>query len=100
MKPKFPILDNHMHLDPKGYGLEAARKFQKAGGTHLILVHKPYKHIPRRDYERQFGVTMQLAEQIRKSTSMEVHTLLSPHPAELTGYLKKQSLTKAKERIQ
>ena len=26
MNPDYPILDNHIHLDPKGLGVEAARK--------------------------------------------------------------------------
>ncbi|RLF97902.1 metal-dependent hydrolase, partial [Thermococci archaeon] len=34
------ITDNHMHLDPKGLGIEAAKKFLRAGGTHLFIVYK------------------------------------------------------------
>lgn len=35
------IFDNHMHLDERGLFLDAVSMFEKAGGTHLILVHKP-----------------------------------------------------------
>lgn len=99
MKPEFPILDNHMHLDPKGFGIEAARKFQRAGGTHFILVHKPYNHIPRHDFKRQFQTTLNLAEKVRTETNLTVFTSLSPHPAELTTFIKKRSLGKAKKLI-
>jgi len=97
MNPDYPILDNHIHLDPKGLGVEAARKFEQAGGTHLILVHKPYYHIPRKDFRLQFETTLALAEKVRKETSVIVYTVLCPHPAELTGLLKNHSLGEAKE---
>ncbi|HEV8595617.1 MAG TPA: metal-dependent hydrolase, partial [Thermoplasmata archaeon] len=32
-----PVFDNHFHLDPRGLYLEAAKMFEKAGGTHLML---------------------------------------------------------------
>lgn len=36
-----PILDNHFHLNRCGLFLGAARDFQRAGGTDLVLVHCP-----------------------------------------------------------
>ena len=36
------ITDNHFHLDPNGQKEEAVKSFLKAGGTRLVLVHKPY----------------------------------------------------------
>ena len=40
--PKFPVTDDHIHIDPvNGRGMEAARDFLRAGGTHLFLVSKP-----------------------------------------------------------
>ena len=97
MQPNFPILDNHMHLDPGGLGVEAARKFQEAGGTHLILVHKPYNHVLRSDFQGQYQVTLDLAEEVRRETGLTVYTALSPHPAELTNLTKKHPLEEAKE---
>ena len=38
-----PVFDNHFHLDPKGRGVEAVKEFARAGGTALMLVHKPYR---------------------------------------------------------
>ena len=42
-----PILDNHFHLNQKGRGVEAAKDFQRVGGTHLVLVHCPDFHLLR-----------------------------------------------------
>ena len=37
------ITDNHFHLDPLGRREMAVKDFISAGGTRLVLVHKPYK---------------------------------------------------------
>jgi TatD-related deoxyribonuclease len=37
-----PVLDNHLHLDPRhGRGIDAVRDFDRLGGTHLLVVNKP-----------------------------------------------------------
>jgi TatD-related deoxyribonuclease len=37
-----PVLDNHLHLDPRhGRGLDAVEEFVRLGGTHLLVVNKP-----------------------------------------------------------
>jgi TatD-related deoxyribonuclease len=37
-----PVLDNHLHLDPRhGRGMDAVRDFVRLGGTHLLVVNKP-----------------------------------------------------------
>jgi TatD-related deoxyribonuclease len=41
-----PVLDDHMHLDPRyGRGVAAAREFADHGGTHLLVVNKPSWHL-------------------------------------------------------
>jgi len=40
--PATPVLDDHLHLDPRnGRGMDAVRDFVRAGGTHLLVVNKP-----------------------------------------------------------
>jgi TatD-related deoxyribonuclease len=40
--PVYPITDDHIHIDPvNGRGVEAAKDFLRAGGTHIFLVSKP-----------------------------------------------------------
>ena len=37
-----PVLDNHLHLDPRhGRGVDAVEEFVRLGGTHLLVVNKP-----------------------------------------------------------
>ncbi|WP_280536887.1 TatD family hydrolase [Halopenitus sp. POP-27] len=41
-----PVLDNHLHLDPRhGRGMDAVRDFRHLGGTHLLVVNKPSWHL-------------------------------------------------------
>jgi TatD-related deoxyribonuclease len=41
-----PVVDNHLHLDPRhGRGLEAVEEFARLGGTHLLVVNKPSWHL-------------------------------------------------------
>ena len=77
-----PILDHHMHLDNMGMGVEAARTFKSAGGTSLILVHKPnFDSLPENkdDYRAAYSKTLDMAESVRKklestSESFWAHT--------------------------
>jgi TatD-related deoxyribonuclease len=83
---QFPILDNHVHLQPTGRGYEAVLEFQKAGGTHLILSHLPHKGFPIRmpeNFKGQYEVTLDLAKQARKKTEVEIFVTLGPYPVEL-----------------
>ena len=41
-----PVLDNHLHLDPRhGRGVDAVEEFVRLGGTHLLVVNKPSWHL-------------------------------------------------------
>jgi TatD-related deoxyribonuclease len=88
--PRFPILDNHFHLDPRGRQAEAVKEFLRAGGTHLTVVHKPYRDLPPGSVERTreaFDRTLALAK-VAEQAGAKVHVALAPHPAEFTEMLK------------
>lgn len=85
-----PAFDNHFHLDPTGRGVEAVKEFARAGGTAMMLVHKPYglsRTIA--DHDAAFAVTLRLAELARAAVpEVRVFVALAPHPAEFTELLK------------
>lgn len=90
----YPVFDDHFHLDPAGKGVEAVKEFQRAGGTHMMLVHKPYFEGEGRfnrtvaDHERQMRITLDLAEKARAAVpEVTVFVALAPHPAEFTKLL-------------
>ncbi len=86
MADRSPIFDNHIHLRPEGRGIDAARDFERAGGTALLLTHSPYADIPIRhgsDYESAYGKTLAMAEAVRRATSLQVFVALGPYPVEL-----------------
>lgn len=82
-----PILDDHFHLDPRGDGVEAVKRFARSGGTHLVVVHKPYEGHracrTREAWRAAYGVTLDLADRVREATDVRVLVALGPHPAEL-----------------
>lgn len=82
--------DNHFHLDPAGRGVEAVKEFARAGGTGMMLVHKPYglsRTIA--DHDAAFATTLRLAEQARAAVpDVQVFVAIAPHPAEFTELLK------------
>jgi len=87
--PRYPVWDNHFHMDPTGRGVDALKEFERAGGTHVMLVHKPYApNRTLRDHARAFETTLALAKRAREGTSVHVFVALAPHPAEFTELLK------------
>lgn len=88
--PRFPVLDNHFHLDPRGRQAEAVKDFLRAGGTHLTVVHKPYRDLPPGSLDRTreaFERTLALAE-VARGAGAKVQVALGPHPAEFTEMMK------------
>ncbi len=80
------VFDNHFHLRTDGLGVAAARQFEKAGGTALMLTHSPYPDLPIRgpgDYEAAFRRTLTLAETVRRETRLKVFVALGPYPVDL-----------------
>lgn len=97
---KFPVLDNHMHLDPRGLKEEAIKDFQRLGGTHIVLVHKPYKQLPvtkADDFRDSFSTTLGLAARVRERTEVEVMVVVGPYPVTLLQLGERIGLTEAVE---
>lgn len=79
-----PILDNHFHLNRKGLYLEAARSFQRVGGTDLVLVHCPDFSAPPESLEGHrtaYADTLDMAQSVRDEVGLGVRVVLGPHPA-------------------
>jgi len=78
-----PILDDHFHLNRSGRFLEAAKDFQRVGGTDLVLVHCPDFASPpttRQGHIDSYQNTIDMAEEV-KSLGLGVRVILGPHPA-------------------
>jgi TatD-related deoxyribonuclease len=98
--PAYPVTDDHIHIDPvNGRGLEAAKDFLRAGGTHLFLVSKPSWSLgiavsSGSDYVKVFDETLRVAEMIRE-TGLVVFPVLGVHPAEINRLLERMTLAEA-----
>jgi len=99
-QPPIPIFDAHLHLDPEGRGVEAAKDFRKAGGTGFMLVGKPYRSVrcsTAGDFGQNYETTVGLAERVRSVTGLQVLVAIGPHPAELPRLAGELGLEKARE---
>ncbi|MFA5268185.1 MAG: TatD family hydrolase [Methanoregula sp.] len=98
--PAYPVTDDHIHIDPKnGRGIEAAKDFLRAGGTHLFLVSKPSWSLNVHpscgaDYARVFDETIRVAELIRE-IGLVVFPVLGVHPAEINRLTERMTLAEA-----
>ena len=91
------ITDNHFHLDPNGHKEIAVKSFLKAGGTRLVLVHKPYSPWKKiSDFKNQVKITLKLSEKARE-VGAKVAVISSPHPVQLVKLLDNYSPQEAKE---
>jgi len=97
-----PITDDHIHIDPvNGRGLEAAKDFRRAEGTHLFLVSKPswsFGITPGRgeDFIPVFEGTLSIARQVR-DLGVIVFPVLGVHPAEITRLAEVMGLPRAEQ---
>ena len=75
-----PIVDQHMHLDRLGRFLTAVEEFSRAGGTGIMLVHKPgfSSSLPTdiAGYRTAYAETLSIAEEVRKSDGLSVGVVL------------------------
>lgn len=98
MAKRLPIFDNHIHFRPEFLGVEAAKLFEKAGGTALLLVHAPYEDIPishGADYDRAYHKTLAMADAIRAATKLQVFVALGPYPVDCLHLKEVQGLEAA-----
>jgi TatD-related deoxyribonuclease len=100
--PKFPVTDDHIHIDPaNGRGLEAAKDFLRAGGTHICLVSKPSWSLSVNpscgaDYAGVFDETLRIAGKIEE-IGLVVFPVLGVHPAEISRLSERMPLPDAIE---
>ncbi|MDD1700402.1 MAG: TatD family hydrolase [Methanoregula sp.] len=98
--PEFPVTDDHIHIDPvNGRGIEAAKDFFRAGGTHLFLVSKPSWSLSvypssTVDFTTVFDTTIQVARKI-EAIGIVVFPVLGVHPAEISRLIERMSVQEA-----
>jgi TatD-related deoxyribonuclease len=81
-----PVVDHHCHLSPSGEGVAAAKRFRRAGGTHLFLTTQAYAPGPitrLETYAEQFETTERLAQAIHAESGVVVYVVVAPYPVDL-----------------
>ncbi len=96
----FPILDNHVHLQPSGLNVEAIKTFEKAGGTHIILSNMPHKGVEitkGMDFLEEYEVTLGLAKKVNEQTGVTAHATVGPYPVTFLKLEQKYGLEHAED---
>lgn len=97
---KLPIFDNHIHLSTAGGGVESIKKFEKAGGTHCIVVNMPYagmEAVRTKSFRAQYEETVRLCELVNKNASVKAFAVIGPYPVELLSLAEKLGMDEAKQ---
>ena len=92
-----PITDTHIHLSPMGKGVEAAKEFERAGGTHMVVVSLPswsngVNAIKPEDFDVGYSNTIDMVERVNKETSVTAWAIVGVHPAEMAKLAEKMPL--------
>lgn len=92
--------DNHMHIDPiNGEGLNAVKKFERAGGRFIFLVCKgtaSWNLKPNLEgFEKLFDSTISLSNEINEKTGVTSFPVIGVHPAEFARMCESAGISKA-----
>lgn len=82
----------------KGDKTEAVKRFESAGGTHLVVSHLPYHDLRNWDedgYGPIYDRTVKLAEDAAEKTSVKTFVTLGPYPVDLINLEEKVGLDRA-----
>lgn len=93
-----PVVDHHCHLSASGEGVEAARRFRSAGGTHLFLATQAYGGRPPTSlegYAAQFEETERLARRVREESGVVAYVVVAPYPVDLVATAQELGLPEA-----
>jgi TatD-related deoxyribonuclease len=73
-----------MHLRRDGLYLDAIRKFEHAGGTHIILCQYPMPNLVRKylSYLPVYKHTLDMASEIVEQTDVDVFVTVGPYPVD------------------
>ncbi len=79
------VFDNHLHLQMRGENVNAVKRFEKAGGTHINLTNVPNYDYPfDKDYYRKiYEDTIKIAEMVRRETNVKVLITIGPYPVDM-----------------
>lgn len=96
-----PVFDDHVHLRQDGDHVAAAARFEKAGGTHFMLVHSPHDDFTagKPDWKRAFDRTIADAAKVREQTGLRCWPVVGPYPVHLVRMSQDLGLDEAKRHI-
>ena len=99
-----PVLDNHLHLDPRhARGVEAVKDFARVGGTHLLVVNKPSWHLggeadEPEDFRAVFAETLDAVADATAALPGRAWPVLGVHPGLISRLVDERGFSPAEAR--
>jgi len=99
-----PVLDDHLHLDPRhGRGIEAVEEFARLGGTHLLVVNKPswllgVEPDEPADFRPVFEETIDVVERATDALPGRAWPVLGVHPGLISRLVDEREFTPGEAR--
>jgi len=99
-----PVLDDHLHLDPRhGQGIDAVDEFVRLGGTHLLVVNKPSWHLGVEpdepdDFRAVFEETIEVVEDATDALPGRAWPVLGVHPGLISRLVDEREFSPAEAR--
>ncbi|WP_070364448.1 TatD family hydrolase [Halodesulfurarchaeum formicicum] len=98
-----PVLDDHLHLDRAGKGIEAVKDFVRSGGTHLLVCNKPSWHLDVEpetgaDFRPVFETTRSLVAEASEVLPGRAWPVLGVHPALISRLIDDRGLAVSEAR--
>ncbi|WP_435095121.1 TatD family hydrolase [Halarchaeum sp. P4] len=94
-----PVLDDHLHLDPRhARGVEAVKDFARSGGTHLLVVNKPSWHLGveadvGEDFRAVFEETLDVVADASEELRGTAWPVLGVHPTLISRLVGERDFT-------
>lgn len=95
-----PIVDHHAHLRHDPSSMEAVKRFERLGGSHIFLATQNYgPDVPLsiEDYRSQYETTLAIVRSIAKETTVQAFPVLAPYPVDLVRVAPRLGLARAVE---
>ncbi len=98
---KYPVFDNHVHLQRSGRFADAADEFMRKGGSAMLLVNLPPEGNPCSPdfFETMYSEAEKIRNEIAERTGLTVLLAVGPYPVTLIEMAEKEGLPAAEEKM-
>ncbi len=98
---KYPVFDNHVHLQRGGRFIDAAIEFERKGGSSMLLVNLPPEGDPCSPdfFEIMYSEAESIRDAVVEHTGLTVLLAVGPYPVTFIEMAREEGLQAAEEKM-